>query len=349
MPETQIGVPNYRILINGTELGQEVRNAVDGVTVEDELNVPTMFTIRLNTVNFENGSWRGLDFTSFKPGQEIKIFMGLDQTSEMVIGEITALDLTFGNSSYMDIRGFDRLHKLRFGTKRRSFKDMKDSDVVSSIANEVGLTPQTEATKTTYSYLFQNNQSNYEFLLERSKRIGYELLTNNKTLIFRASKESEAPELSLQYDIDFEKLSLRLISPTAGSTVEARGWDIKTKEVIAYKASSGSESSLMGGQESGFQISKSAFGDSSLAVLDGKVKDGSDAEEVAKAGYNHLLREFISGEGTCPGDPRIRAGRVIELKGLGNRFSGPYYVYSSIHAIKEEGYLTTFKIRRTGL
>lgn len=344
-----VAVPHFRLLINGSELSADLLSAVEGITLEDEINLPTMFTIKFAIVNLENASWRGIDLITFKPGDEVKVFMGMDSAIEMMTGEITSLDLTFGESSFMEIRGYDRLHRLRFGKKRRSFKDMKDSDIAASIASEINLTPQIEDTGTDEPYLFQNNQSNYEFLLERARRIGFEMLVNDKTFIFQKSLESKAPELSLEYDIDLESFSVQLRTLTEGSEVEIRGWDIKKKEEITAIASSGSETTIMAGKEAGYKLSQEAFYESPVAILDEVVIDATDAEGMAKARFNDLLKEFMKGEGKCGGTPIIRAGKTLEIKGIGERFSGIYYVVSTVHTINEEGYTTTFKVKRTGI
>src|SRR5574341_854528 len=120
---------NFALYLNGSEFSKDLLSAVEGVTFEDELNLPSMFTIKFNIVDFLNGAWKGIDLKTFKVGDVIKISMGMDSSVEMITGEITSLDFTFGDSSFMDIRGYDRLHRLRFGKKRRSFKDMKNSDI----------------------------------------------------------------------------------------------------------------------------------------------------------------------------------------------------------------------------
>jgi phage protein D len=344
-----ISVANFKLVLNGSELSEDLLSAVEGIVLEDEINLPSMFTIKFNIVDFENGAWRGIELDTFKPGDVTGVFMGIDASEEMMTGEITALDLTFGEYSFMEIRGYDRLHKLRFGTKRRSFKDMKDSDIASSIASEVGLTPQVDDSVTVNPYIFQNNQTNYEFLLERAKRIGYEMLADDKTFIFRKSQEDKSSELTLEYDIDLQSFSVQLKTLTEGSEVEVRAWDVKNKKEIASTASKGSEITTMAGKESGFEISEGAFGASSVSVVDDVIVDSADADSLAKARYNTILKEFITGEGKCSGNPNIRAGKTIEIKGIGERFSGAYYVISTTHSIDDAGYTTTFKVRRTGI
>lgn len=349
MTNNGIQVANYTISVNGTPLTQETMTAIEGLTMEEEINLPSMFTITFNTVDFENGAWRGIDLDTFKPGDSVKIQMGMDTPQDMMTGEIAALDLTFGDRSLMEIRGYDRLYRLKFGAKRRSFQDMKDSDIASSIASEIGLSAQADDTSTVHPYLFQNNLSNYDFLMERAKRIGYEILNNDKTFIFRKSQEDKAPALTLEYMSGLREFSVRLKTLSEGSTVEVRGWDIKKKSEITAEATSGSETTTMGGQESGYQLSQSSFIESPMAIVDEAVIDATDAENMTKAYYNSLLKEFINGEGTCNGNPEIRAGTTLEIIGIGERFSGNYYVIASTHSIDRQGYTTSFRVRRTGI
>lgn len=348
--ESLIKTGAFKLFHNGAELSDDLLSAVEKVDVEDEINLPSMFAIRINIVDMENGSWRGIDLEEFKLGDEIKILMGMGETTEMLIGEIAALEPTFGSRSFMEIRGFDRLHKLRFGAYRRSFKEMKDSDVASSIASDAGLTPDVEDTETTHEYLFQNNLSNFDFLGSRARRIDYEMLAQDKTFIFRKSQEDKAPELTLNLDSELEQFSARLKTITQGSKIEVRGWDVKKKEEITASAEAGSENSKMDGDETGYDLSESAFGASETAIVGSVVVDSTDAENQAKASYNAMLRGFLTGEGEGPGNALIRAGMTVEIKGVGERFSGPYYVTSSAHSFSfDEGYKTKFKVKRTGL
>jgi phage protein D len=344
-----VNVASFKLLFDGNELSDELLMAIKEVTFEDEINLPAMFIIKLNIVNFMQGTWRGIDLESFKPGDTVKLSMGMDSAVEIMTGEITALDLTFSDTAFLEIRGYDKLHRLRFGTMRRSFTDMKDSDIASSIASEVGLTPESEDSQKPHPYIFQNDQSNYEFLLERSKRIGFEMLVNNDDFIFRKSQEDKTPELTLEYGVDLDSFSVQIETLTQGSQVEVRGWDIKKKEEITSTVSSGSENTKMAGRESGYSFSESAFGSSSVCIVDDMITDTDEARNIAKAKYNLMLKEFISGEGECMGNPGIRAGMTLEIKGFGERISGIYYVISTVHSIKEGLYTTTFKVRRTGI
>lgn len=351
MEEELVGVANYKIEMDGSNLPDDVAAIIESVTVEEEINLPSMFTFKFGCMDFEKGEWKGIDLGIFTLGKEIKIALGFDQTEELITGEITGLEPTFAEKSTLLVRGYDRLHRLRFGAKRRSFKDMKDSDIAKKIASETGLSPEVDNTATKYPYISQNNQSNYDFLSDRVKRIGYEMFVDAKKFIFRKSAESKAPDLTLQHALDLQSFSIKVKTLTEGSEVEVRGWDIKEKKEISFIASKGSETTKMSGKVSGFELSGKAFAKSPspTAVIDEQIIDSSHAENMAKAKYNSALKEFISGEGVCGGNPAIRAGKTVEIKGVGKRFSGPYYIVSTVHAFDSRGYTTKFNARRTGI
>lgn len=344
-----LSVAAYKLIINGSEIpGDFLVNLID-ITVQEDLNLPSLFSIRFNIVDFQKGDTRGTDLKNFMIGDVVKVMLGVDDHIEIITGEITSLDFSFEKAPFIEIRGYDRLHRLRFGTMRRSFKNMKDSDIASLIASEINLTPEVESTQTLHPYIFQNNQSNYDFLLERAKRIGYEILVNDKKFIFRKSQESDSPDITLEYGKDFQNFTIQIKTLTDGSKVELRGWDVKNKKEITSSASKGNENTKMKGKESGFDITEKVFNSSTTAIVDNVIIDPEDAENIAKARYNVMLMEFITGSGKCIGNPEIRAGKTIEIKGFGERISGIYYIISTVHSIKKSVYNTSFKVRRTGI
>ncbi len=344
-----LNIAGLKLLLNESELSKELLLDVIDLTIEEEINLPSLFAIKFNINDFLKSEHKGINLETFTIGDRIKIFMGIDDHIAIMTGEITSLEFSFEKAPVMEIRGYDRLHRLRFGTMRRSFKNMKDSDIASMIASEINLSPKVEPTGTIYPYIFQNNLSNYEFLLERARRIGYEILNNDKDFIFRKSKENETPEIKMEYGKDFQSFSMHIKALTEGSKVELRGWDIKGKKEITSTVSTGSEVTKMAGKESGFEMTENVFNSSTVAILDNMVIDRDDAENIAKARYNLILKEFIIGQGKCVGNPEIRAGKTIEIKGLGDRISGVYYIISTVHSLKKGVYNTSFKVRRTGI
>jgi phage protein D len=56
---------------------------------------------------------------------------------------------------------------------------------------------------------------------------------------------------------------------------------------------------------------------------------------------------YITGEGTCLGNSKVQAGKVIEITGVGKKFSGLYYVTATSHRYSQDGgYRTQFTVGR---
>jgi hypothetical protein len=58
------------------------------------------------------------------------------------------------------------------------------------------------------------------------------------------------------------------------------------------------------------------------------------------------LNERLTGSGSTIGNPRIRAGAVLRLEGLGQQFGGFYRVTSATHSLDGSGYRTSFEVRK---
>jgi phage protein D len=64
---------------------------------------------------------------------------------------------------------------------------------------------------------------------------------------------------------------------------------------------------------------------------------------------SHLLPRLnnrLTGQGSTIGDPRIRAGTILQLEGLGAQFGGLYRVTEATHTLDSGGYRTSFDVRK---
>jgi phage protein D len=342
-------VPVFSVKVDGRELSAEAMASVESVRFEEELNTASMFVLKLATSDFEKGAWRYVDLEDFRLGGEVTLYMGMDDLVLMIVGEITSLKPSFSeSSSTIEIRGYDRLHRLRFGRKSRTFVKVKDSEIVSAIASDWELSAKAEDTGTVQPYIYQNNQSDLEFVLQRAKRIRYEVFVHDRTLHFRVPKENESSGMTFEYRVDLTEFSVELSARYEGDEVVAQGWDFMKKEQISATAKAGNEVSKMDAKDTGTGMTRSAFGSSSSSIVGEPLVDVSDAEKLAIASYNTHLAESVTGEGKCAGIPELRAGNTIEVKGI-DRFSGTYYITSTSHTMDRSGYNTSFRVRRVGV
>ncbi len=342
--------PGFKLTINGQLASDEVYSAISRVFVQYALNQPTMFSFDYNMFDQEAGTWQGIDLDQFKLGNAIDLCMGLDEVKPMMKGTITAIEPIFNeNYSYVTIRGYDPLYLMRFGTRLHTYTNTTDSSIVNYLAKQAGLKASVNAPATQYPYLLQNNQSDYDFLMERANRIGYEISFEEETLHFQNTQEGKSPIAKLTYGIELDSFSATLRALTKGSTVSVRGWDQKNKQAFTSSAKTGSEVSLMGGTTNGYSATTSKLPDSMINIPASSATSPDDAMNIAKGVYNRQLSRFLEGQGTSPGMPAIRSGKNIDLAGLGSQFSGTYYVSEATHMYDNNGYITHFNVKRTSV
>jgi phage protein D len=350
-PERDAVIASLEIEINGSRLPPEAATDLFHLEVLEDLDTPSMFTLSLNAGDPATGEIKWADDALFPLGAEVKIKAGFRAPlPELTVGEVTGLEPEYPARGplLLTVRGFDRLHRLRGGRKSRTFLKMSDSDIASQIARDWNLTPEVEATTVRYEHVFQRNQTDLEFLLLRARRIGYEVKVEGRSLIFRAPREDRAKQVALTYGEELLEFSPRLSLAAQVTEVLVQGWDPKRKEPVTGRAGSGDERSRMGGQETGAALAQRIVGPVTLVAVDDSLSSLEEAEALARAALNSVAFELVTGEGTCMGNPQIRAGIVVELRGLGRRFSGLYYVVGCAHAISaRRGYSTTFTVRRS--
>jgi uncharacterized protein involved in type VI secretion and phage assembly len=336
------------IKVNGTEL--DVSQVVD-LIIEQDLMAAASFTIRLRDVD-DRSTQRTqvytpmLDSDRLPIGAEIEIGLGHEERPEPVlVGIVMSLELEARNDAMpvLTVRGYDISHKMRRERKSRAFLNVTDSDIVQKIAREynLGTSRGVERTSEVYPHVFQDNQTDWEFLQARARHVGYELFVEGRWLYFRKPPAGErGPQLALNQTL--RRVRVRLSAPAQVSEVIVKGWDPVAKREIIGRATRPSLQHQIGESRSGAQIS-SALGSGKQVIVDQPVHTQREAEALAQSILDEIAGEYIQLEGVCLGDPRLRPGRPVTLQNIGTRFSGTYYLSAATHRVTpDQGYLTHF-------
>ncbi len=342
-------VPDLKILVDGSELPLEVDLDIREVIVSDHAEGASWFSLHLSSVNSDTQELKYIDEPLFQEGVKVEVQLGYDNNlTSLIHGEVTALEPMFNMEEAVTLRvqGYDSLHRFRRGRKTKSYLEMKDSQIAQQIASNLGLSAQVVDTQVTHEYILQQNQTDIDFVMERARRIRYELVIDDTTLHFRPAANDESEVVSLEYGLTLQSFYPRLSTLSQVSEVQVKGWDPKTKQAIVGKAGSGDEISKMKGADLGASITENAFFQAQRVIVENPVFTEGEANQIAKGSFNEMTVEFITGEGEAVGNGDIRAGEVIELTGLGQRFSGFYYVTAAKHMVDPQGYITQFTVER---
>jgi phage protein D len=357
--------PTFRVEINGSRLAADVSKNIQEVHVTCKPD--TLDTFSFTVVNsLPNLRWTHTeDAELFKEGSSVKIAMGyVDDMSAIIEGEITQIRPSFPESGMptVAIEGYTRLHRLQGNNKTRTFQQTTDKQIAEKIAEEAGLQADAEDSAVQYDYVMQANQTDLAFLRDRASRIHFEVLVSDKTLIFRSAKETSSRVYTLlwaQTQRSFASTSVTLplksFTPELDTlqpvnNVEYRSYDPATKQAFVSKATVSDQSSSMGGKAKGADVSINAFQRArSYVHVTTPFVSQAEGDQLSRAKFNESAMSFVKGTAETIGIPELRSGQVVELAGLGPRFSGLYYVDEATHSINGNGYSTHFTVKRNSV
>lgn len=342
--------PEFSLRINGAPLPNDAMADLIGVTVVLDVDAMGMFSVSLTGWDAVEMKVKWIDSELFREGNPVEVEMGYRDRMETVFsGEITGLEPDFPEALpvTLTVRGYDRRHRLMRERKTHSFTNVKDSDIATQLAGGAGLRPETEDTKVLLPYVLQHNQTDLEFLLARAGRIDYEVVVEDRSLIFRKRKIKDGAALTLRREIELLEFRPRMTTLGQVQEFNVRGWNPKEKKEIVARAAAGDEPTLMGGSASGPATVGRVFGKTGSTSVNMPVQNQGDADQMARQRFSEMALGYLRAEGTCIGEPKLRAGTVVKIEGVGKRFSGLYYVTSTEHRFSpRKGYRTAFAATR---
>ena len=304
----------------------------------------------------------------FEPGRMLELYMGYEGDLHlMMIGQITALepDYPSSGSPTLTVRGLNVLHRFRKTQHTYSWFGKRDSEIAQEIGQNsvsdskpgLGMTVEIDdnalSAEKPEDVIFMNNQFDIVFLLERARRRGYSLFlqeqstgTNGqiqRSLFFGPSTNDPDIIYALEWGKSLVQFKPTLTTARQVSQVTVRGWNRRTAKPIVGIAKWGDPGITMNRDQQAVAL---AVQGSTEVVADRPVYTEAEAKALAKDILIRQLKEMVKATGSTVGLASLRAGRVVTITNLGDRFDGDYYVTDTSHTVGDDGYRTTFTARR---
>ena len=350
MPENSPLASQIKIKVKGQDLQPDVVAKILSVTVDQNTHLPSMFTIRLRDtgLNLLNDNVFNLadlvEISAQKPDGEMVV---------LIKGEVVGLEPDYleGMVSELVVRGFDKSHRLLRQHNSVAYVNVKDSDIAEQIAGRIGLQTEITTTQIVYEHIYQNNQTDMEFLSVRARRIGYECFVSEDKLHFRKPDSDGAASANLTWGTELLSFKPRMTLGEQVDEVIVKGWDVAKKEAIIGRSSSGNLAPKLSQEQDGSKLAKEGFGDGKMVIVNQHIVSQEDANNLAAAYMNEISGRFVEAEGIASRRPDITAGKKIAIQALAERFNGDYLVTSALHSYTPAGFKTMFRVTgmRSGL
>lgn len=355
-------VPDLSLLVNDAPVDAETRRRVKSATFADSLDQIDIFTVTLENWDDDSRKFVFSDGEMFLPGNRLKLKMGYHDSeplATMIDGVVTEVATVFPPSEapFLVVRGQSVLAKLMKKQESHVYEEMTDSEIAEEIAGRLGVelktSPSAAASETRHDYVIQVNLYDIVFLLERARRLGYDLFVEDIrdgvfVVYFGRTTSVSGEPVALKYGRDLNGFEVTLDTSRQVESVTVRAWDNVKKAPIVGTAKRAQSSTLGGSMRKIDALVEKAIAGREEVVVDVPVASESDAEALAKGYMDDIVQAMVSARGCSFGRADIRSGVILDLEGLGARYSGRYFVTASEHTIDDNGYRTDFVCRREG-
>jgi phage protein D len=372
--------PEFQVDIEGLEMDPTTKNDVIDLKVHRDLEEMSGFDLTLNNWDDVRLRFKHSDSPSFGLGRRVAVQLGYaDKLLTVVTGTISTVSPAFPDSASptVAISGVDGLLRLKdrkpAETEPKIYRQVTDWQIAEQVAARNQLRVVVTREGPTHEQVVQKNQDDATFLMERAKRIDFDCFlladadSGQDTLYFirptdgrdgrpvRAYRLAYAPGLTTGSGGQPADLVPNLLSFTPTLTLSqqvgkltVRGWDPRTKQAITFTATAEHlpPAPAGGDGQSGPQAADSALQGRQDVVVDAPVASDEEAKDLAVSLLRERAYEFITATGRIAGLPELRPSDNLEIHGLGQRFSGSYFVKRVEHSLGDSGFFTDFSVRR---
>ena len=372
--------PRFTVEVGGEPLPTALRASITSLRYQDGLQGADRVELTL-----ANDRLQWLDHPLLQPDMSFELHLGYASAplETVFVGEITGVEASFpsGGMPTVHVVAHDFLQRMTTGTKNRAFAlsipcigkfPLPDPLVATLVGATNLLIPIVDPAGAALSFLtllvayaidpleakrairIQQGQSDFDLLAGIASENGWEMYIDHTkdpkgyVLRFQFLIQDYSPSTVLRWGQSLIDFTPRISTVGQVAAVATRIWvsPIKTEFVVVlgwdYDRASfdlqvypglGDLDALLGSQKARGTLTIDALGPVT-------------APKTILSELLPRLNNRLTGSGTTIGDLTIKAGRVIDLEGLGDQFGGLYRVTSATHTIDGSGFRTSFDARK---
>jgi len=377
-------VPRAEIRIEGAGLPDDVLRDVIEVRYTDDIDKMDSFQLTVNNWDarekvfkyigsetpkiLNRGDDRARRCKLFEPcDKQVQLSMGYaPEMKLMLTGTFVTMEPEFPPSAAptLKVRALNILHQLRRKKYDDAFTDKKDSQIAETIARrrdrqlrarrfpmDIRTNDAAKAAEEPIDFVAQKKEFDIDFLWKRARQQGYVLVIEEENddhprrLYFGPSEESEN---RVTYELEWGKsliqFSPRLTTANQFRSVTVNGWNRQRQRPISVTVDFSDRTLNRLNPDLHDMIHRCDPREE--YVVDEPVFSERQARRRARALLLDQHKQMVKATGRTVGLPELRAGAKVEIRGVGSRLGGSYFVTQTEHVLNDQGYITQFQARR---
>ncbi|MDX1909698.1 MAG: type VI secretion system tip protein VgrG [Bacteroidia bacterium] len=329
--------PSYRIFSEGTAIPGSFQ--VASIMVLREVNRISSAELMIYDGDPAQEDFPASHAPEFAPGKKIRIELGYHQDDEPVFeGYVVRQRIQVsGNQSFFKVDCRDKAYKLTLGRNNRYFYEMKDSEIIEQLIRDQGVSADVSSSTVTHAEMVQYNCSDWDFILSRADANGLMVYTDAGTIQVAPPDFFQSAALEVRYGATILDLEAELDGRYQYDDVESAAWDAANQELIKYTANNTAATSP--GDLSTADLADDV-GIGTLKQYHAGQLIGEELQAWSSAERQRSQMAKVRGRVRIQGFNAINPGDLIDLGGLGERFSGKAFVSGVRHELNQQNWET---------
>lgn len=280
----------------------------------------------------------------FDPGKKVQIEAGYDNDKKTAIfsGVIVkqGLEISRSESSRLVVDLADECIKMTLERKNAIFTKTTDSKLITGLISAYQLSKDVASTSTEHEEIVQYYATDWDLMLMRAEMNGLLVIAESGKITVKEPDTSQTPVLSVEFGSSILHLQVEMDASTqyTGSAIKSYTWDAKSQQVV--ESGPASVSVKEPGKLSSEDLAK-VFNVKKFPLQTGALVEKTALKQWSSAELLRSKLSKIQGSVRFQGNALARAGKVLSLAGLGNRFNGVVFISGVHHRIVDGVWLTT--------
>lgn len=335
-----VGVLRLELSADGERLDDTAQ--VISVRVQRGVNSVPSARIELVDGDMPQGTFPLSDAAHFKPGVVLAVKAGYGDAEPQLLFEGIVvrhgLQVRGDNDARLIVECRDKAVRMTVGRRNAHYIDQTDGDVITALADAHAMGIDVDATQPSHRELAQHYCSDWDFMLSRAEANGLLVVATDGQLAVKAPQADGAADLLVGYGNDLIEFQADIDARGQYATAQAFSWDMKTQAALQGTESRPASLPVHGDIDSATLAE--VVGLDTYRLQSGAPQTAATLTQWAKALQLKAGLARLRGHMRFQGSAKARVGGLIELKGVGTRFSGNVFVTGLVHEIEDGNWIT---------
>ena len=333
----------------------------DLISLEVELDdeMASLFRLQLAISLQSDGGWAHIDDDRLSVWKRVDIEAGFEAgMADLMSGYITHVRPYFDpdpTQCVLEIWGMDGSVLMDREEKRKAWPNKKDSDIAREIFQRSGFRARIEDTRVIHDEkisTIMQRETDMRFLKRLAVRNGFECYVDGQVGYFRSPQlhGTTQPVLAAHFgdETNLSAFSVE-VNALAPANVSMMQLDRTSKAILEAEVRRSGNRALGRTRESRLRGPRVDPGQIFVSM---SAATGRPEMMALCQGLFHQAEWFVTGTGEVDANSYghvLRPRQMVTIKGVGEAYSGVYYVSHVTHSFTADGYTQAFRVKRNAI